>query len=375
MSDNRRQYRAIREALNRFYGQTPEGNLARHLNTLAALIHGIVRSKHTHLPEMAKHIPSSTQLESRAKKLTRFVQNERIDLETYFAPYVRALLASLSHSPLVLAIDGSDIGRNCAALMLNVVYRNRALPIGFLVRQGNKGHFSEALHQALLDQVQPLLPQDVDVILVGDGEFDGVDLQAQAQRYGWAYVVRTAKNTILKQTHSGEFTCEDVKPSYGSYRFASAYFTRASYGPVQVVGWWAEGEKEPIYLVTNLTDIPQALAYYRKRFAIETFFSDQKSRGFQLHKSHLSDPTRLARLLMAACLAYLWIIYLGALAVDHGWVPYLHRADRCDLSLFQLGLRMLAHLLNEELPIPVAFYKEREELPHEGQELAYPKAA
>lgn len=31
---------------------------------------------------------------------------------------------------------------------------------------------------------------------------------------------------------------------------------------------------------------------YAKRFRIETFFSDQKSRGFHLHKSHLSDPVR-----------------------------------------------------------------------------------
>jgi hypothetical protein len=40
---------------------------------------------------------------------------------------------------------------------------------------------------------------------------------------------------------------------------------------------------------------------------IETFFSDQKSRGFHLHKSHIADATRLARLLIAACLAYIWM--------------------------------------------------------------------
>jgi len=48
---------------------------------------------------------------------------------------------------------------------------------------------------------------------------------------------------------------------------------------------------------------------YQKRFRIETFFSDQKSRGFHIHKSHISDPRRLSRLLIAACVAYLWIVY------------------------------------------------------------------
>ena len=68
------------------------------------------------------------------------------------------------------------------------------------------------------------------------------------------------------------------------------------------------------------------------------------------------SPTRLARLLMAACLAYIWIIYLGALCEHDGWLSIIHRGDRCDLSLFQLGLRLLEHFLNEDRAIPVAFY-------------------
>jgi hypothetical protein len=34
----------------------------------------------------------------------------------------------------------------------------------------------------------------------------------------------------------------------------------------------------------------------------------------------------------------------------------IHRNARCDLSLFQLGLRMLEHFLNEGFAIPVAFH-------------------
>ena len=95
---------------------------------------------------------------------------------------------------------------------------------------------------------------------------------------------------------------------------------------------------------------------YAKRFRIEPFFSDQKSRGFHLHTSHLSEPMRLTRLLIAACLAYIWIIYRGALCEHDGWVSIIHRSDRYDLSLFQLGLRLLDYLLSEDYTIPVAFY-------------------
>jgi hypothetical protein len=59
---------------------------------------------------------------------------------------------------------------------------------------------------------------------------------------------------------------------------------------------------------------------------------------------------------MATFLAYIWIIYLEALCEQDGWIGIIHRGDRCDLSVFQLGLRLLEHLLNEDHVIPVAFY-------------------
>ena len=85
-------------------------------------------------------------------------------------------------------------------------------------------------------------------------------------------------------------------------------------------------------------------------------FSDQKSRGFHIHKSHIADPQRLARLLIAACLAYIWIVYLGVLCEKEEWRAIIHRRKRCDLILFQLVLRILKYFLNEELPIPVQFH-------------------
>jgi len=38
-----------------------------------------------------------------------------------------------------------------------------------------------------------------------------------------------------------------------------------------------------------------------------------------------------------------------------GWLKRLHRQDRCDLSLFRLGLRLLARCLKDTSPIPAGF--------------------
>ena len=358
MSDNLRRYRAIRSALLQGYPAVPTGNMMRHVTTLAALISGIVGSQSTQLPKIAAHVPDGAKPESRVKRFARWVGNTTITEEAYFVPYVQVLLRHLALQTLILIIDGSVVGRGCVALMLHVAYKGRALPLVWLVRPGKKGHFPEDLHIALVQQVHKLIPAGAQVVVLGDGEFDGTLFQHTLQEYGWSYVVRTGSHiTVLWDGDS--FRCETVasciKPGT-LVVLRDARMTETAYGPIMLLCCWAKGNKAPLYLITNMASADEACHMYAKRFRIETFFSDQKSRGFHVHKSHLADPTRLARLLLAACFAYLWIIYLGALCEHEGWGRHIHRSDRCDLSLFQLGLRLLEYLLNEDRAIPVAFY-------------------
>jgi hypothetical protein len=357
MSDSRRRFRAILASLKKLYPSAPQGRLLQRLTVMAALISGIVGSQRTNLPAVAGEAPFDSQEDSTVRRFERWLQNENIDSETFFFPFAQALIAALSHQPLILTIDGSIVGRGCITLMVGLVYKNRALPIAWIVVRGKKGHLPEELHIELMEQVQPLVPEGAEVVVVGDGEFDGTDFQAILENWGWKYALRTAKNIILFwQDH--EFCFQDmgdkIRPGE-DFEAPGVLFTHRKYGPVMAIAWWREDCKEPIYLVSNMGTSEEACRFYGKRFLIETFFSDQKSRGFNLDKSRISNPERLSRLMIGACLAYYWIIYLGVVALERGWKRIIHRKSRCDLSLFQLGLRLLKVLLRRELPIPAAF--------------------
>jgi len=358
MSDNLRRYRAIRDALMHAYPTPPTGNFARHVQTLAALISGIVGSKSTQLPTIATKVPDGTKPESRVKRFARWVDNAHILEEVYFLPYADILLRHLALQTVVLVMDGSVAGRSCMALMLHVVYKGRALPLAWRVRQGPKGHFPEELHIALVELVSGLIPEGTQVVLLGDGEFDGTRLQHTVEGAGWSYVCRTGcHRTAWWDGATFRLDTLGVCSKPGTLvALSEVWFTREEYGPIMLICCWAKGCKAPLYLVTNMDTAEEACRLYSKRFRIEPFFSDQKSRGFHLHKSHISDPQRLSRLLIAACLAYIWIVYLGSLCEKGGWREIIHRRKRCDLSLFQLGLRVLEHFLNEELPISVQFH-------------------
>jgi hypothetical protein len=176
MSDNLRRYRAIRKALIQGYPDVPQGNVVRHLTTLAALISGIVGSHSTQLPKIATQVPNGTKPESRVKRFARWVDNDAITEEVYFVPYVEVLLRHLALQTLVVVMDGSVVGRQCVALMMHVIYKGRALPLVWQVRRGKKGHFPEDMHVALVEQLYDLIPTGTQVVLLGDGEFDGTRL-------------------------------------------------------------------------------------------------------------------------------------------------------------------------------------------------------
>lgn len=356
MSDTYRRYGAIKRAIMQFYQPRPTGQREKHLNTLVALICGLAGGKHAHLSTIADHAPSNGAKQERViDRFRRWLKHDHQTVDGWFLPVAEAVLMTLAHQPILVVMDGSVVGRGCIALMLSVVYHGRALPLCWVVVRGANGHFPEETHRALLAQLQAIMPLGATVTFLGDGEFDGTALQADLRRNTWHYVCRTA-STILVAACGVQFHVGDLGPPHGEVvAVTPAWMTGEQYGPVSLLAIWEVPYKEPIYLVTNMPDLDVAVEMYKKRPHIETFFSDIKSRGFHIHKSHLSDPKRLSRLLIASCLAYLWIVYLGVCALRDGWMKWLHRQDRCDLSLFRLGLRLLARCLKDHIPLPDGF--------------------
>jgi hypothetical protein len=348
MSDSYLQYRVIKKQLQKLMPTIGKG-----LDILAAMVSGIVGGKRVAYSSIASHVPGATKVESRIKSYSRWVNKVDEGEEIHWMPFAPELLDNLAASGTIgLVMDGSEVGRGCLALVISVLYKGRALPLAWHVVKGKKGHFAEAMHIKLVQKVHELMPEGfTDVVFLGDGEFDGTLLQTELEKFFWRYVCRTASNTVLSKD-GVKLTYRDIPLQAGECWFhPDVCFTNKVYGPILAIGWWRQGLQQPIYLVTNLDDGDEACRWYQKRFRIETFFADQKSRGFHLHKSHIADPARIARLMLAACLAYIWVVCLGALAMATGFNRIVHRTERCDLGLFQLGLRVLDHLLNNDMPL------------------------
>jgi hypothetical protein len=270
---------------------------------LAALISGIVASKRTPLPHLAPQVPDGTKPDSRVKRFARGGDHPTLTEEVSCFPSATLLLAQLAIQTLGLMLDSSVVGHGCVALMIHVVYKGRALLLAWVGRQGKKGPFPEALPRALVEQVHGWITPGAEVGVLGDGAFDGIGLQHMLHEVGWSSVCRTGSHgtaSWASRTLRLATVGWGIKPGT-LVAFPEAAMTREAYGPILLLGWWAKGYQEPLYLVSNMNTAAEACRLYAQRFRIEPFFSDQKRRGFPLHKSPMKDHRRLARLLIAAC--------------------------------------------------------------------------
>jgi hypothetical protein len=353
MSDNFIRFRSILKMLKKLYPVELKGNQVRRLTTMAALISGIIGSKSCQLPKASCNVTDGIKPESRVKKFYRLIKNKQFDYETFFMPYAKALLSCLGQGTLAFVIDGSTVARNCISLIASVIYKNRALPICWITITGGKGHLPEEFHIKLVKQLHQMVPDNITLVFLADGEFDGAILLKTIKSYNWLFACRTCKNRLLIENEE-LFSFRHIDPGNEEYfRIPDVFLKDHPDFQCHAVLWWQRTYKEPVYLFTNIDLAYEATYWYKKRYRIETMFSDKKSRGFHLHKSHIEDPERVDRLLIVASLAYIFIICFGIYAVKNGFDKIIHRTDRCDLSLCQLGYRLLDYLISKKRRLPV----------------------
>ena len=350
MSNEVRLFRVVIRTINKFLPGMLEANRV----TLAYLITGIIGSKEVKLREVANKVVYPGKETSLVERFRRFLQNENIVVKVEYNPFVELILSGLSQSQLVLAIDSTKVGGGCICLMVSIVYKSRALPLCWVVFKGRKGHSSAEIQLALMKTLQSLLPTDPEVIILGDGEFDGSELVTWfEQQITWYYVCRTANRIKIQEQDEWVALADlDLVEAEGSWLTDVLFTQTEQVGPLNILVVWHKKEQEHWFFVTNFTDPKVAQKWYRKRFSIETLFSDVKSRGFNLDKTRIWKPERVSRLIFAVAITYIFTIFLGVDLILHGPFEKLFRTDRFYHSLFQLGLTHLNYLLKSYLPIP-----------------------
>lgn len=362
-------YNEVQKGLKKLSDKNLEGHALRRFNNLCGLVTGILISGSSSLSKIGTGFPLDINAASKEMKAKRFLANKWIDTELHYLPFLTTFLcACILHGEnlkgLYLVIDGSQIGKHNATLMVSIVWKKRGIPICWLVKSGSKGHFKEKDHVAILkiaaDILKPLLgDKSLPIMLLGDGEFDGIEVQKFCEKAGWTYALRTANSTILYE--NGEaFKAANISPNENTNYFfiPNVLFTHKKYGTIQFLCYHDTKKYDnPIFLVSNINDIKAIIYAYNLRYSIECLFKDIKSSSFNIHQTRLKDKDEVNRLLIVACLAFILLLILGLENDNIKMRKKVQRVrqDRKVLSFFTFAYRLFNYLKDHLLPIKFYF--------------------
>jgi len=327
------------------------------LQNLVWLLVGIYQSRSVHLSKAAGKMSGLTRLTSKTRRLSRFLDNPAVRVREWYSPVACGWLRYVAETvgEIRLVVDGTKIGFGHQLLMIGVAYRRRVIPIVWTWVPFVKGHSATDTQLALVTYVHQLIPRGVPVVLVGDSEFGIIPVMKQLDAWCWMYVLRQKSNHQVKQTVRGRWqNFGDLIQQAGQSRWLGRrWLTQKFAYRVYLLAHWQAGEKEPWLLATNLTSKPEALRAYRRRMWIEETFGDLKKHGVDLESTHLRHFLRLSRLTLVVALLYAWLITLGQRTIQGGQRQWVDRRERRDLSIFQIGWRIIEWRLTNELPISV----------------------
>jgi len=280
-----------------------------------------------------------------------------------------------------LVIDCTKSGSGCRTVFIGLWYHNTVLPIVWETIRGSKGHVKGKLQTKLMEEVYPQFEDHNQVIVLGDAEFSNKTMINWLLGVNWGFVFRFQSTYYVqledKTWISARDLAQKLKLKAGDFHYVNvtSYTKKHEIPGLSIVLSWEIGNEEPIFLVTNLSEEMTPHLVYKKRFAIETIFSQFKSRAFRLASTHIDNPKHIDRLILAMAIGTCLVLGLGTNVLLTNQQKMVDRTDRRDLSLFQMGYRYLIRLLvsgriqnlkikfSWDLKLPPAGYKKKKK-PH-----------
>jgi hypothetical protein len=327
------------------------GSLHGHtINALSCFSFAMCLASHCHSGRLAAAAVADAKPASSRRRWERLLANPRLDGQTALDELSGSLLKDWSGRKLLLVLDETPNGEDLRCMRLGVAYRKRLLSIAAVCYPTDRPPLPmPKLICKMFRKVARLVPEGVQVTLLCDRGLSWPAVMDCARKLGWGHVMRLQRSTRVTLADGRVVAAGDiVKRSGRTWSGRARIFKKAGWRDACLSVCWDAGCKEPWILAARSDGGPcglRAAQAYAKRNWCEQTFRDEKSGGFRWADSHVRDPKRAVRMVLVMVLANQLAISLGTWLLKRGQRRDLdpHRFRR--LSVFQLGLRWLHHLL------------------------------
>ena len=338
---------AVNDLLPTLHGHTRKA--------LASFSYAMCVAGHCHSGPLAASVPSQAKPASSRRRWERLLANDALDGSATLLQLSESVLKNLpaagQRPKVLLVLDETPNGEGLRSLRLGLAYRKRLLNLAaYCYPTGQLPCAMPRLICRMIKEIAQLLPPDAIVTFLCDRGLAWPSVMDEVCRHGWDHVLRLQRTTRVKTPDGKVVAAGSLVKRAGAkpWQGRAVIFKKAGWREAYVTVVWDKRAKEPWILAarsdSNKRGLRAACAYAKRNWCEQTF-RDEKSHGFHWHESHVTDATRAMKLVLVMTLATLLSISLGTWLIKAGHRRDLDPHHFRRLSVFQLGMRWLQHLL------------------------------
>lgn len=298
------------------------------LNILPYIIFGMILAESVVTSDIAKKLKdrfSFVQHDSVCRRINRFFKSKTFDIYAFFDLIIKHIILNyhLKHldGKINISFDHMYCKDRFTIFMFTLRIGKQSVPLWFRCFKGKcdedafrEDLFKQGIHYCihLFDHIKKKK-----IIFTADRFFNSATLLQYISSNNCYYCVRLKKNMMVlvydkKEKHAvwksiDELTHYVHKPAY----YHNITYTMEHGLQANIVISKSKDLDEPWYLITNLNS-KDAIKTYSKRFgAIEFFFKSQKSNGFYLESTTISDLKAFETMYGLCCFAVLFLNIIG----------------------------------------------------------------
>jgi hypothetical protein len=326
----------------------------RCLLTFAWAIVGVLLEKTIHLSKWGIHRIREVEAASKQRQFVRWLKNPKIEPGRIYEPLARTVFVDWGKETIYLALDGSSLWNIFVIVRIALIYRGRALPLGWVVLKQASTMVAFERYKQILKEAAAILPTGCPVILLADRGFDDVDLFRAARDLGWGFRIRLKKSLTVYRASKPSLSVGRLMPAKGKALFLhKVWLTDRMFGPVYLALAHVQtrnGYEEWAIVSDEPTDL-KTFDEYGLRFDLEENFLDDKSAGFQLESSELRNVEALTRLGLILATTTLYLVSTGTAVVAQDLRSKVDTHWQRGLSYFQIGWRWIHCALANRMPL------------------------
>ena len=307
--------------LVKFVSQLPWSD-RRHLYVLVWMVVGAIAEGSVNLTRWITTVETNAcYAQSTQRRFQRWLYNARINVARLYSPLIQAALSSWEDESLYLSFDTSLLWNEYCIIRVSVVYRGRAVPVGWRVIRHRSSSVKLSAYRELLKRISKLLPDTAKVILLADrGFIDAKLCHYVRQTLGWHYRMRLKGTCWFWRPRQGWKQLRDFHLSVGeAWLFQGVrVHKRQTIRDTHLALAYEASSGEYWYILSSEATTLQTFREYGRRFDIEENFLDDKSNGFELEASKLRSAPVLSRLCLVLAVATLYLTLQGTEVVSQG---------------------------------------------------------